>query len=173
MNQPSDPNPPIDLNKPAPGGPPPAAPPLVGAGSPPAAYGMPPAPMPASGSPFPPGVMMASAGRRIGGFFMEFLLAVVTLGIGYLIWTLIVWARGQTPGKQVLKMRCYRVADQRSAHWGWMFLRQFVAGVIYQVSAGVLFLVSAIMLVARQDRRTIPDFIAGTVVLYDPDGAMR
>lgn len=129
--------------------------------------------MSGSGSYFPPGVMMASSGRRIGGFFMEMLLALVTLGIGYFIWMLIVWGRGQTPGKQVLHMRCYRVADQRSAHWGWMLLRQFVGGVMYELSAGILFLVSAIMLVAREDRRTLPDFIAGTVVLYDPNGAMR
>lgn len=122
---------------------------------------------------FPPGVELASTGRRIGGFFMEILLAIVTLGIGYFIWSLIVWARGQTPGKQVLKMRCYRVENQRVANWGWMLLRQVVGGIIYEFTFYIAFIVSGFMLVGRSDRRTIQDFIAGTVVLYDPNGVIR
>ena len=61
---------------------------------------------------------LASVGRRIGGYFLDLLLFVVTLGIGYLVWALIVWKDGLTPAKQLLDMRCYRPADYRAANWG-------------------------------------------------------
>ena len=36
---------------------------------------------------------------------------IVTVFIGWLTWTLIVWARGQTPGKQILGMRVVKIAS--------------------------------------------------------------
>lgn len=173
MNQPPDPNEPSNTGSPEWGAPqpPPVAPASQYQQAP--SYQVAPGTSPDAVLGIPAGVGLASSGRRIGGFFMEILLAIVTLGIGYVVWTLIVWARGQTPGKQVLHMRCYRLEDRRPAHWGWMLLRQFIGSLIYQVTLGIGFLVSAIMLISRSDRRTIPDFIAGTVVLYDPDNAIR
>ena len=40
--------------------------------------------------------------RRLGAYFLEVGLVLITLVVGYLIWLLIVMARGQTPGKQLL-----------------------------------------------------------------------
>lgn len=128
---------------------------------------------PVSGLAIPAGTQLASSGRRIGAYFMEVLLLIVTLGIGYVVWTLVVWGQGQTPGKQVLGMKCYRPADGKVAHWGWMFLREFVGGLLYEVTFAVVWLVSCIMLVIRPDKRTIHDFIAGTIVLYDPQRVLR
>lgn len=124
---------------------------------------------PASRLILPNGVELASVGRRIGGFFMELLLAIVTLFIGYLIWTLIVWGRGQTPGKQVLGMRCFRPQTGQIAGWGWMALRQLIGGLVEGLFAGLVFLVSAIMMISSNDHKAIHDHIAGTVVLYDPN----
>src|SRR5258707_1229902 len=73
---------------------------------------------PASGLALPQGVQLASSGRRIGAFFLAIPLAIVTLGIGYAIWGLIVWANGQTPALQVLGMRCWRPEDGR-VHGSW------------------------------------------------------
>jgi hypothetical protein len=77
-----------------------------------AAYGQPGAAVPAgmyfdadSGLVLPDGVQLASIGRRIGAFFLAIPLSIVTLGIGYAVWGLIVWGRGQTPALQVLGMR--------------------------------------------------------------------
>ena len=52
--------------------------------------------------------ILASRGRRLGAFLLEPLLFAVTLVVGWLIWSLIVYSRGQTPAKQVLKMRVIR-----------------------------------------------------------------
>lgn len=109
---------------------------------------------------------MASVGRRIGAFFLAFPLAIVTLGIGYVIWGVIVWARGQTPALQVLGMRCWRPETGRVAGWGWMALREIVGRFI----ESIIFLIaiaSFILMAASRERRSLHDLIAGTVVLRD------
>ncbi|HKC26892.1 MAG TPA: hypothetical protein VKB75_02665, partial [Jatrophihabitans sp.] len=119
---------------PPPGAPPPGAPygPPPGAPPPGAPYGPPPgasyggypaapaAPQglaqygpggtifdPASGLYLPPGTELASVGRRIGAFFLAIPLVIVTLGIGYLIWGLVLWSKGTSPALRVLGMKCY------------------------------------------------------------------
>lgn len=67
----------------------------------------------------------ASLKHRLGQAFLEYGLAIVTLGIGYLIWTLILFGRGQTPGKQILKLRVYDLTTGLPAKWGHMFIREF------------------------------------------------
>jgi uncharacterized RDD family membrane protein YckC len=121
--------------------------------------------------PLPPGTELASAGKRIGTYLLEIVLAVVTLGIGYLIWTLIVWARGQTPGKQVMKMRIYHLQNQRAASWGQMFLRQFVGGIVNGIFY-IGLIISVVFLFTDPMRRTVPDRIAGTIELNDPNGVL-
>ena len=49
--------------------------------------------------------VLATPQHRLGGRAVEAGLNFVTLGIGWLIWNLIVWTDGRTPGHQVLKMR--------------------------------------------------------------------
>src|SRR5579862_9513426 len=66
-----------------------------------------------SGLALPQGTQLAGIGRRIGAFFLAIPLTIVTLGIGYLIWGLIVWGNGQTPALQVLGMRVYRPEENR------------------------------------------------------------
>jgi hypothetical protein len=70
-----------------------------------------------SGLNLPVGVELATIGRRIGAFFLSFPLFIVTLGIGYAIWGLVVWGQGQTPALQVLGMR--RI--DRPDHMGGLF----------------------------------------------------
>jgi uncharacterized RDD family membrane protein YckC len=128
---------------------------------------------PQSGLIMPDGTELASVGRRIGGYFLDTLLFFVTLGIGYLVWTLIVWKDGLTPAKQLLNMRCYRTADDRPAHWGWMAMRQVVGGGIVEGFIIFVFIASCIMMVASKDRRAIHDHLAGTIVLYDPEKRLK
>jgi uncharacterized RDD family membrane protein YckC len=122
----------------------------------------------ASGLQLPNGVELASVGRRIGSWFLAIPLVIVTLGIGYIIWGLIVWANGQTPALQVLGMRCWRTETNRVAGWGYMALREVVGGFVEGILSIITELLSFIFMVTRPDRRNIKDLIAGTVVLHDP-----
>ena len=124
---------------------------------------------PASGLNLPQGTQLASVGRRIGAFFLAIPLSIVTLGIGYLIWGLIVWGNGQTPALQVLGMRCWRPETGRVANWGWMALREIVGRIVENILSIITEIVSLIMFLSTKERRSLHDLVAGTVVLHDPD----
>ena len=173
MTQPPE----FSAEQPPPSGPtaqmplPPAPPPAAGYG-----YGqMPAAAVPAgmyfdqhSALTLPEGTQLASAGRRIGAFFLAIPLSIVTLGIGYLIWGAIVWGNGQTPALQVLGMRCWRPDSGRVAGWWWMALREIIGGFVEGLIAPFTNLLSFILMLATKERRCLHDMIAGTVVLHDP-----
>lgn len=128
---------------------------------------------PGSGLVLPAGVQLASIGRRIGAYFLAIPLAIVTLGIGYVIWGLVIWSRGQTPALQVLGMRCWRPETRQVPGFWWMALREIVG----RIAEGILWilteLVSFILFLTGRERKSLHDHIAGTVVLYDPEGRLR
>jgi uncharacterized RDD family membrane protein YckC len=160
------------------GGFPPAPPAQPGGYPPPQQGGYPPAPgygAPPPGynvqglPPLPPGTELATAGRRIGTFLVDVVLLIVTLVIGYYIWSLFFsWRWGQTPGKQVMGLRTYKIERQRAATWGTMFLRQIVGGIVNGIFY-IGYIVSFVFLFTDEARRTVPDRIAGTIVLSDPN----
>jgi uncharacterized RDD family membrane protein YckC len=122
-----------------------------------------------SGLTLPQGVQLASHGRRIGAYFLAIPLAIVTLGIGYIIWGLIVWARGQTPALQVLGMRCWRPEDGRVPGFWWMALREIIGSIVTGILGFITELTSFILFLATRERKALHDYIAGTVVLHDPN----
>lgn len=120
----------------------------------------------------PKGIMLSSAGRRFGGYLLEGLLLLCTLGIGWIIWTLIAWAHGQTPAKQVLGMRVVRLDTRARAGWGRMFLRDFIGKLLVSLTFGLFFIGGVIAdcwLLWDKDKQELWDKIAGTVVVNDPD----
>ncbi len=122
-----------------------------------------------SGLTLPQGTVLASSGRRIGAFFLAIPLVIVTLGIGYVIWGLIVWGNGQTPALQVLGMRCFRPEDNRVAGFWWMALREIVGRICDTILSIITELTSFVFMLTRPDRKTLHDLVAGTVVLHDPN----
>lgn len=128
-----------------------------------------PAVLPLSGVVLPPGVQLASVGRRIGAWFLSAVLSIVTLGIGYAIWGLVVWGRGTTPALQVLGMRCWKPETQRPATWGTMALREIVGRFVEGLLGPITALVSFVLMLTNAERRSLHDMIASTVVVYDPN----
>jgi uncharacterized RDD family membrane protein YckC len=122
-----------------------------------------------SGLMLPLGTVLANPGRRIGAFFLTIPLVIITLGIGYVIWGLIVWGNGQTPALQVLGMRCFRPETNRVAGFWWMALRETVGRIAESILSIITELISFIFMLTRPDRKTIHDLVAGTVVLHDPN----
>ena len=117
----------------------------------------------------PPGVELASVGRRIGAYFLAIPLAIVTLGIGYLIWGAIVWGRGTSPALQVLGMRTWRPAEQRPGTWGTMALRDIVGGIVQGILGPITALISFVMFLSGDTHQSICDKIGGTVIVHDPN----
>ena len=98
------------------------------------------------------------------------MLILVTLWIGWLIWSFFTWANGQTPAKQLLG---HVVADANTGEafgWGRMFLREFVVKavlgyLINSCSFGVYGLVDAFMVFGER-RQTAHDKMVDSIVRY-------
>lgn len=115
------------------------------------------------------GVRLASVGQRLAAYLLDFVLIVVTLIVGWLVWTLIVWARGQSPGKQLMRIYCVKLARGRRATWGTMFVREIVGkflimGALGLVTFGIAPLILDFRLIWNKNRQQLWDSVAGTVV---------
>jgi uncharacterized RDD family membrane protein YckC len=119
----------------------------------------------------PAGLDLATAGRRLGQHLLEILLIIVTLLIGWIIWSLIIWGDGQTPAMRILKLRVVKLETGKAATWGTMFLREFVGKfLIFTIISFIPFasLILSFMLLWDKKRQELWDKIAGTIVVNDP-----
>ena len=73
-----------------------------------------------------PKPVLATPGHRIGAIAVDIGFSIVTLGIGQFIWNLVVMAKGQSPGKQLLKVRVMSEVTNKPANWGHMAIRHFL-----------------------------------------------
>ncbi|MGE5702204.1 MAG: RDD family protein [Clostridia bacterium] len=73
---------------------------------------------------------------------------------------------GYTIGKRLLGIRIVRMNGE-NVGIGTMLLRTVVGGLLYTITFGIAAIISAIMVGAREDKRSIHDFIAGTYVTFD------
>jgi uncharacterized RDD family membrane protein YckC len=111
----------------------------------------------------PQGVQPRSVGRVVAASTVAALLFIVTLGVGYVIWSLVTWDNGQTPAQRLFGLRCWRPTTGRPASRGQMALRQ-VSGLLLngELLAGVF------IVLIEPGRASVGDYLAGTVVLHDP-----
>lgn len=128
---------------------------------------------------------LATQGRRFAGFILDALLFVFTIAIGWLIWFLVIAGRGQTPAKQILRLRVVG-EDGRTASYGWMLLREiavkWVAFIVLNlVLAAVVgnagtwvyvaaFAACALWCVWDANRQCLWDKLLRTLVVHDPEG---
>lgn len=116
----------------------------------------------------PHGVSLSSPGRRFGAYLLDGVLIVVTLFIGYAIWSLVVWSKGTSPGKQLLGMKVVRLRDGRVAGWGTMFVREFVGkSIIGWIVGLVSFGILNFMLLWDRNNQEVWDKVVGTIVVDD------
>jgi len=101
-------------------------------------------------------------------WFLGLLLFGVTLGIGYVTWSLFAWGQGRTPAQRMLRLRCWLPESRRVAGRKQMARRQisgfFLNG---ELLSGFFIWLSGRYL------RSVGDLFAGTVLLYDPDGVLQ
>lgn len=123
----------------------------------------------------------ASFQHRLGALVLDAVLMGLTLGIGWLIWSFVVWGNGQTPAKQILKIRVYNAESGRVVSWGHMALREALLGWWFGlgIASGLLSLVTfgigGLSLIAwfvveivfyfTKDSRTLRDLWVKTAVI--------
>ena len=119
------------------------------------------------------GVHLSSAGKRLGAHLLDGVIAVFTLVIGWLIWSLIVFKNGQTPAKQLLGMRIVKVRTGRHASWGATFVREFIAktviGVMGVITFGLGLTPAYFWICWDKNNQELWDKMVGTVVVDDGD----
>ncbi len=140
----------------------------------PAGYGAPPAQRqawspPAQYAPVVPDEALASPWERLGAALLNMLLILVTLGIGYLIWALVLWGQGTNPGKKICGLRMVKADSGRLCTFGDMLVRNFVMGtlvmwVLGALTFGIAYLVDLFMIFGARRQRLI-DKMAGTLVV--------
>ncbi len=110
------------------------------------------------------GVPLVFIGYLMTGNWEENPLTAIT-NILYSLILPLVW-HGYTVGKKILGIRIAKVNGEKLG-FGSMFMRTFVAGLIYLLTLGIGIIVSALMVGLRKDKRSLHDMIAGTYVTYD------
>ena len=110
-------------------------------------------------------VQLVGPGGRLGAALLDLILVVLTLGIGWLVWAVVIWSKGQSPAKQLLG---HAVADARTGA-AFSFDRMLVRGLLFLllniVTVGVFGIVDCCF-VFSSGHRTLHDRMAGSVVRY-------
>lgn len=90
------------------------------------------------------------------------MIIIVIIELLYFILIPALW-NGFTPGKRIVGIRIAKV-DGGKVGFGTMFLRCFIGGIADSIALSGL--VSLIILLSREDKRTLHDLIANTYVKY-------
>ena len=129
----------------------------------------------------PEQLQTATQGRRLAGYAVDSVIALASLGVGWLIWFLLVAPRGQSPGKQLLGMYVMR-ADGSRAGGGYTWVRELVVkGLLFSsafailgaITGGwgqVLWVIPALWCVWDNERQCLWDKVASTYVAHSPNG---
>ena len=112
--------------------------------------------------------------HRLGALALDTALALLTLGIGWFIWALVVWGEGQTPAKKILKLRTINFTNGRPASWGHMAIRDFLvpltvgfANIATLQLAWIAWIVLEIVFYFNKNQRTLRDYWVKTAVVNE------
>jgi uncharacterized RDD family membrane protein YckC len=116
----------------------------------------------------------ASFQHRLGAIVLDATLMVITLGIGWLIWSFIVWGEGQTPAKKILKLRTINFTNGRPATWGHMGIREALIPISVSIAsavtggiASIAWIVVEIVFYFTKGQRTFRDYWVKTAVVNE------
>ena len=113
---------------------------------------------------------LVAPGSRFSALLLDLALAVVTLGAGWLLWSLLTWRHGQTPGKQLLGHVVADVTTGVPLSWGRMALRELIArallGTVLGLATASVYLLADAAMAYSAGHRTLHDRLAGSVVRY-------
>ena len=118
---------------------------------------------------------VADVAVRFGCWVLEAVLAIVTLGIGWFIWWLVLLGQGLTPARQILKLKVIDINTKLPVSSGQAFVRGFVVYFLafsigtfvinlIVVGLGTLALLISALLVFRSSRQTLWDQMTNTTL---------
>lgn len=111
------------------------------------------------------GTHLAGSGSRIGAALLDSLLMIVTLFIGWFIWSIVLWKQSTSPAKKMLGMTIVDANTGAPASMKQMVMREVLGKWVVGSVAGIASLASIIMLWATPRKQTVWDYIGTTVVV--------
>jgi uncharacterized RDD family membrane protein YckC len=116
----------------------------------------------------------ASFQHRLGAYALDIAISALTFGIGWLVWSFIVWGDGQTPGKKILKIRVRNFDTGAVATWGHMAVRELLVPLAVAIAVGltsglaaVAWVVLEIVFYYTKNNRTLRDYWVKTAVINE------
>lgn len=116
-----------------------------------------------------PALQLATPQARLGAYLVDIGLLIVTLVIGWLIWSFFTWQTGQTPAKRLMRQVVIDARTGKQFTWVQMLLREFVlkgvaGGIASSATNGVTFVIDSLF-IFREDRKTVHDMIIQSRVI--------
>ena len=131
-------------------------------------FSSPPPPPPSNNSSsFSAGVVPCGNGVRLGALLLDSLLFVVTCGIGWLIWSIILWQQSTSPAKKMLNLKIVDINTGAPASMVQMLLREGLGKIVLSAITGIVGIVSAILILVVPSRQGVWDYISKTTVVRE------
>jgi uncharacterized RDD family membrane protein YckC len=92
---------------------------------------------------------------------------IVTCGIGWLIWDIVLWQQSTSPAKKMLKLTIVDVNTGAPATMTQMLLREGLGKIVLSAITGVVGIVSAVLILVVPSRQGVWDYIAKTTVVRE------
>jgi uncharacterized RDD family membrane protein YckC len=131
-------------------------------------FSSPPPPPPSNNSSsFSAGVVPCGNGVRLGALLLDSLLFVVTCGIGWLIWSIVLWQQSTSPAKKMLNLKIVDINTGAPASMVQMLLREGLGKIVLSAITGIVGIVSAILILVVPSRQGVWDYISKTTVVRE------
>lgn len=113
-------------------------------------------------------VVPCSNGVRLWATVLDVLLFLVTCGIGWLIWSVVLWPQATSPAKKMLKLRIVDIKTGAPATMQQMLMRELLGKyVLGSVTSGITSLIGAIMILVQPSRQGVWDYLSRTTVVRE------
>ena len=126
-------------------------------------------PPPPSWSPVPStggSVTPCDNGVRFGAFALDIVLFIVTCGIGWFIWSIVLWQQSTSTAKKMLGLRVVDLATGAPATMQQMLLREGLGKIVIgSITSGLVTLVSAVLILVTPSRQGVWDYLSKTTVV--------
>ena len=113
------------------------------------------------------GVVPCGNGVRFGALLLDSLLFVVTCGLGWLIWSIILWQQSTSPAKKMLNLKIVDINTGAPASMVQMLLREGLGKIVLSAITGIVGIVSAILILVVPSRQGVWDYISKTTVVRE------
>jgi uncharacterized RDD family membrane protein YckC len=113
------------------------------------------------------GVVPCGNGVRFGALLLDSLLFIVTCGIGWLIWDIVLWQQSTSPAKKMLNLKIVDINTGAPASMVQMLLREGLGKIVLSAITGIVGIISAVLILVVPSRQGVWDYISKTTVVRE------